>query len=57
MGEKPGSYLDRLVVDEQTVEGGESLASTVGMVERDVGDATADATGSVGDLNLLDLAD
>lgn len=51
------SYLDRLVVDEQAVEGGESLASTVGMVERDVGDATADTTGSVGDLNLLDLAD
>jgi hypothetical protein len=39
--------LDRLAVDEQTVEGGESLAGAVRLLERDVRDATANATGSV----------
>lgn len=51
------SYLDRLAVDEQTVKGGESLAGAVRLLERDVRDATANATGSVGNLDLLDLAD
>jgi hypothetical protein len=39
--------LDRLAIDEQTVEGRESLAGAVRLLERDVRDATADATGSV----------
>jgi len=39
--------LDRLAVDEQTVEGGESFAGAVRLLERDVRDATANATGSV----------
>jgi hypothetical protein len=50
------SYLDRLVVDEQTVEGREGLAGAVGMVERDMSDAAADPTGTIRDLDLLDLA-
>jgi len=49
--------LDRPVVNEQTVESAECLASTVGMLESDVRDAAADATGSVRNLNLLDRAD
>ena len=51
------SYLDGLVVNEQTVEGGKGLAGAVRMVEQDVRNAAADTTGSVVDLDLLDLAD
>jgi len=39
--------LDRLVINEQTVEGLESLAGAVRLLERDVRDATADAAGPV----------
>jgi hypothetical protein len=41
------SYLDRLAINEQTVEGGESLAGAVRLLERDVRDAATDATRSV----------
>ena len=52
-------YLDlhRPVVDEDAVHNLESLAGTIGMMESDVGNASADATRSVRQLNLLHLTD
>jgi hypothetical protein len=51
------TYLDGLVVDQKTVEGLEGLAGAIGVLEGDVGNATADTAGAVRDLDLLDLAD
>jgi hypothetical protein len=49
------TYLDGPVINQETVEGLEGLGRSIGMVEDNVGDTTALATGSVGELNLLDL--
>ncbi len=50
------SYLDRAVVNKQAVQLLESPASTIRLVEDDVGDATALRVGAVGQLNALDGA-
>lgn len=49
--------LHGTVVDKQTVELGEGLAGTIGVVEDNRGDTAANTTGAVGELDLLDLAD
>jgi hypothetical protein len=49
--------LDRAVVDQKTVQGGESLAGAVGVVEGNMGNTPANATWAVGKLDLLDLTD
>lgn len=55
---KSGSkYLDRPVVDEKAVQLGERLAGSVGVVEGDVGNATAHTAGPIRQLNPLDLSD
>lgn len=50
------SYLDRLAVNEKTVQGVESLASTIEMGESDSGNTTANASRTVRDLHSLDGA-
>lgn len=50
------AYLDRAVVNEQAVQLLESAASTIWLVEDDVGNATALRVGAVGKLNTLDGA-
>lgn len=52
---KVKTYLDRAIVNEKTIESGESFAGSIGVVESDVGETTADTPGAVGDLDLLDL--
>src|SRR4051812_31494667 len=50
------TYLDRLVVHAQTVQGLEGLASAIRLPEGHVGDAAAEAVGSIGDLDALDVS-
>jgi len=50
------TYLDWAVVDEQTVQLREGLTGSIGMVEDDMGNATADTTWAVRQLNPLDLS-
>jgi hypothetical protein len=50
-------YLDWPTVDEETVQLGESLAGAIGMVEGDMGNATADTARAVGNLGSLDVSD
>lgn len=52
-----GTYLDRLVVNQKAIEACKGLGGAIGVVEGDMGDATADTTRAVRELNLLDLTD
>ncbi len=54
--DKNMTYLDWLIVDKDTVEGGGTLSGSIGLGEKDVGDTTADAVWSVRDLDSLDWA-
>ncbi len=49
------TYLDRAVIDEETIQVRERLAGAVGMREDDGGDATADTTRSIGQFDPLDM--
>lgn len=49
--------LDRTTIDEQTIQLGVGLASTIGMVEGDLGNAAAGTTRAIRQLDFLDLAD
>ena len=53
-GRGQGAYLNRAVVNEEAVQLLESKASAAGLVEDDVGNATALRVGSIGQLHLLD---
>jgi len=55
LGWIPEAYLDRSVVDEETIELGESLAGAIGVVEGNLGNTLAIALGAVRKIHLLDL--
>lgn len=50
------AYLDRAVVDQETVKGVVRLGSTIGVVEGDVGNTAAGASGPVRKFHPLDLS-
>jgi hypothetical protein len=52
-----GKYLDGSVIDEETVQLLEGLAGSIGVVEGDMSDATADTAWAVRQLDPLDLSD
>jgi len=49
--------LDRPVVDEKSVQLGEGLAGSIGVVECDMGDAAADTARAIRQLDPLNLSD
>ena len=51
------AYLDRAVVHKEAIEGGESLAGTIDLAKGDSGNATADTTRTVRNLNPLNSSD